>query len=82
MAFSPWWIAVFFLIGWGPAFLAAVVIQLNPVLEASYAPQAFVMEWIPVTWYSSILTIALIIAHAARWIFHLSRGGTPDRRHD
>ena len=73
MISSPWMIAVFLMVGWGPVFLAELVGRLRPDLDAAYVPQAFVMSWIREGMVCSVLAIALSVIHGSRLIIHVTR---------
>jgi hypothetical protein len=61
-AIGMWVILLSLIIGWGPLFVAEFVRRANPALNASYAPQAFAMKWIPVTALcSAIVAVSLFI---------------------
>jgi len=63
---NPWWILVFAALAWGPVFVAEVLSEMSPSLNASYAPQAFAISWLPEIVYFSILSIAFLVLHLVR----------------
>jgi len=52
--------------GWGPVFLAELVREARPDLDARYVPQAFAMGWIVVSLWCSVLAVAPAIGHGIR----------------
>ena len=53
-------------IGWAPLFIAELVRQARPDLDAAYRPQAFGMAWMFVTVVCSLLALLLAAVHAVR----------------
>ena len=76
---TPWMIIIFLVAGWGPLFVADFVRVTHPDLAADYAPQAFAMQWLPVTVLCSVIAGALILVHGFIFLFrHL--GNSPASR--
>jgi hypothetical protein len=78
---SPWMIVVLVIIGWGPLFIAELVRQSRPDLDANYSPQAFGMAWMGITLLCSVLAVIVSVIHIIRLIlrFILGRGSNDPR---
>jgi hypothetical protein len=65
---SSFWLVVLLLaVGWGPAFVADLIREARPDLDASYAPQHFAMHWIGMTALCSLLAIVAAVVWVIRF---------------
>ena len=76
LASSFWLVVLFLAVGWGPAFLADLVREARPDLDASYAPQHFAMRWVNATALCSLLAVVAAVVWVIRFI--LRRFTAPD----
>jgi len=65
---SPWTIGALLALGCGPIFVAELVRRAQPDLGAAYAPQAFAMGWMVITFFCSLFSIVLAIVYLVRLV--------------
>ena len=74
---SSFWIVVLLLaVGWGPAFIADLVARSRPDLSADAT--YYVLQWMRITWYCTLLAIATAIIWVVRFI--IGRFSTSDKK--
>jgi len=70
---SPWWILVFLGIAWGPVFVADFVRVAYPRLDASYEPQTFAINWLPILSVCTSAALTLFLLHGVRFLVFVVR---------
>jgi len=76
---SPWMILAFLVIGWGPAFVGDWVRVMRPDPDLLAEWVHFLMQWIFITKWCSIIALALVIVHTSIFFYRLI-GRSPERR--
>jgi hypothetical protein len=76
---SPWTIVVFLVVGWGPAFVGDWVRVMRPDPDFLAEYTHFLMQWIFITLWCSVIAFALIVVHSCIFVFRLL-GNNHERR--